>query len=408
MNYNFDEIIDRRNTNSISFESWRNTLGERKNEKFAIPDDEFIRMWVADMDFATPIEIRNAIQKRLDEKILGYSTIFDPEYFNILESWFSTRYHYRVIKEEIVLAPGIVPALNRLVPFLLRENENILINTPSYAPFKNAGDLHDKKVYYSPLKNENGFYSLDVEDIKRQLDDPEKNIQLFIFCNPHNPTGRVWTENELSTIAEICTKRNIWLISDEIHCDLVRCQQTFTSMHRILPKYPQLIVCTAPSKTFNMAGNLHSHVIIKDDVVREKYQKMYFEVYSPLSIAATKAAYQNGELWLEELKRYLDETFLHIQKMISEELPEAVFRIPEATYLGWIDFSAYHDIFEASETLTYFFAKNAGVIVEGGEAFVDNAQFHIRINIASPRSVVINGMQKIIAAIRNKQENKNI
>ena len=157
MNYNFDEIIDRRNTNSISFESWRNTLGERKNEKFAIPDDEFIRMWVADMDFATPIEIRNAIQKRLDEKILGYSTIFDPEYFNILESWFSRRYHYRVIKEEIVLAPGIVPALNRLVPFLLRENENILINTPSYAPFKNAGDLHDKKVYYSPLKNENGL-----------------------------------------------------------------------------------------------------------------------------------------------------------------------------------------------------------------------------------------------------------
>ena len=397
--YNFDEIIGRSQTNSISYESWRNTLGEAKEEKFKFPDEDFIRMWVADMDFATPPEILDAIRERLERKILGYSAIFDPEYSEVLQNWFSKRYSWNINKEEIVLAPGVVPALKRLVPLLLHENESILINTPSYAPFKTAGDLSGKNIYYSRLKNDAGYYTLDFEDIENQLDDPEKNIQLFIFCNPHNPTGRVWTAEELEKIAEICSSRNIWLISDEIHCDLLRNGERFTPMATVIPDFDQLIVCTAPSKTFNLAGNLLSHIFIRNEELRKKYQHLYYEVYSPLSIEAAKAAYQKCESWLEELKVYLDENFRMVSEMLQKELPQAVFRIPEATYLGWIDFSAYREKFEGYDTLTYFFAKNAGVIAEGGESFVDHADFHLRIIVASPKAVVEEGIRRICNAV---------
>ncbi len=404
MEYNFDEIIDRSHTNSISFESWRNTLGKHKDEKFSTPDSEFIRMWVADMDFATPPEILDAIKNRVDQKILGYSTVFDPEYFTVLSTWFQKRYQWKISKEEIVLSPGVVPALNRLVPLLTDVSENILILTPSYAPFKNAGDLSDRSVFYSRLINEKGNYIIDFEDVAYQLSDKTKNIQLLIFCNPHNPTGRVWKEDELAKIAQLCISQNIWLISDEIHCDLLRNGIEFTPMSRVIPDYKKLIVCTAPSKTFNLAGNLVSHIFIRDENVRNRYQKLYFEVYNPLSLSAVKAAYQQSENWLEQLKIYLDETFKMVDKKLKTNLPKAVFKIPEATYLGWIDFSEYQNLFSKDETLTYFFAKNAGVIAEGGESFVDNGDFHLRINIAAPRSVIEKGIDQIITAIQEKEK----
>lgn len=396
MQYNFDEIISRENTNSISYEGWINNI-YGKNPPPALPflQKDYIRLWVADMDFSTPPEVLDAIRARLDRKILGYTVVFDPEYHTVLKNWFLKRYHWAIRTEEIVISPGVVPALNRLVPLLTAENESVLICTPSYAPFKGAADYSQRRIFYSKLKNNSGHYEVDFEDLERQMTDPEKNINLFILCNPHNPSGRIWTEKELREIARICLQNNVWIISDEIHCDLLRKGNHHIPLATLFPESDRIITCTAPSKTFNMAGNLMSHIFIPNAGIRRKWDRLYHELNSPLSIAATKAAYELGEEWLEELKSYLDGNFRHMKERLGALLPMAKFQIPEATYLGWLDLSAYRDKIPEGENFTAFFAKKAGVIAEGGEIFVDNGENHLRINVACPRAILEEGLKRI-------------
>ncbi|HPZ87205.1 MAG TPA: PatB family C-S lyase [Flavihumibacter sp.] len=403
MSYNFDEIISRRHTNSVNYEGWRPYIFRNDpNISFPIPDDKFIRLWIADMDFATPAVITNAIRERLDKKILGYTSQFDPDYLEVLKNWFQRRYNWTINTDHLVFAPGVVPALIRLVTLLTSPDENMLITTPSYTPFKMAGDLNNRKVFYSPLQNNAGYYSMNLADIEAQLADPTKNIRLFVLCNPHNPTGRVWTKEELMAIGQLCLSKNVWIISDEIHCDLLRKEQTHTPLATLFPSYEKVVTCTAPTKTFNLAGILHSHIFIPHQQIRESWQKRYWEMQNPLSIAATKAAYENGDHWLEALKLYLDDNLGLLQQMLQEDLPKAVYQVPEATYLAWVDVSAYSTDIEAVERLSTYFARKAGVLVEGGDMFVDNGKGHIRINVACPRAVLQEGVTRLIAAIGNE------
>ncbi|WP_129021649.1 MalY/PatB family protein [Edaphocola flava] len=400
MHYNFDEIIDRKGTNSVSFEGWKGYMFDTNGDKpFPFKEEEYIRMWVADMDFATPPEILDAIRARLDRQILGYTLIFDPAYFDTLKQWFLKRYQWTINTDHIVTAPGVVPALNRLVNLLTGAGDSILINTPSYTPFKTAGDINNRTVYYSSLMWVNNAYELNFEDIRQQLDDPEKNIKVFIFCNPHNPTGRVWTETELRKIGEICQERNIWLISDEIHCDLLRKGIRHTPLAKLFPENERIITCTAPSKTFNLAGNLMSHIFIPDEQVRKQWLVLYFDLLSPLSVAAVQAAYAHCEDWLEQLKAYLDGNFAYLSEQLNTYLPECNFNIPDATYLAWIDFSAYIPHIPYSN-ISEFFATEAGVLLEGGNMFVDNGDGYIRLNLACPRSLLEEGLKRIIHAIQ--------
>ncbi|MNS52328.1 Cystathionine beta-lyase PatB [compost metagenome] len=400
MQYNFDEIIDRKGTNSVSFEGWKGYMfGTNGDKTFPFTEEEYIRMWVADMDFATPPEILDAIRARLDRQILGYTLIFDPAYFETLKQWFRKRYAWEINTDHIVTSPGVVPALNRLVNLLTSAGESILINTPSYTPFKVSGDINNRSVYYSPLVQLNGDYELSFEDIIQQLDDPEKNIKVFILCNPHNPTGRVWTETELHKIGEICLERNIWLISDEIHCDLLRKGISHTPLAKLFPDSERIITCTAPSKTFNLAGNLMSHIFIPDEQIRKQWLIQYFDLLSPLSVAAAQAAYAHCEDWLEQLKAYLDGNFRYLSEQLNTYLPECNFNIPDATYLAWIDFSAYIPHIPYSN-ISEFFALEAGVLLEGGNMFVDNGDGYIRLNLACPKSVLAEGLKRIIYAIQ--------
>ena len=274
--YDFDEIISRCRTNSISYEGWKQLLiGAGEEPDFPFNDADCIRLWIADMDFGSPPEILEAIRKRLDGKILGYTSIYDPAYFKVLSNWFEKRYNWAINPEHIVLSPGVVTALNRLVGLLTNTGESILICTPSYAPFKRAADYNHRNVFYSNLIEKDGCYEMDFHDIECKLSDSDKNIKLFILCNPHNPVGRIWTREELLQIGKMCLSRGIWIISDEIHCDLLRRGNQHHPLVTLFPDSEKIITCTAPSKTFNLAGNLMSHIFIPDSTVRKKWLELY-------------------------------------------------------------------------------------------------------------------------------------
>lgn len=400
MKYDFDEIIDRKGTNSLSYDGWKSYMfGNEGNLAFPYKNEDYIRLWVADMEFSNPPEVLEAIRERLDRKILGYTSIYDPEYYEVVQSWFMKRYQWKIKLEHLVVSPGIIPALNRLVSLLTSDSESVLINTPSYTPFKMACDINERQVFYSNLVVEQNRYELDFEDIVNQLEDKHKNIKLFIFCNPHNPTGRIWTEAELRKIGEICIERNIWIISDEIHCDLLRKGKVHIPLSRLFPQSDRIITCTAPSKTFNLAGNLMSHVFIPNDLIRNKWTKLYFDLLSPLSVEAVKAAYGYCEEWLEQLREYLDGNFNYLKAQLNKHLPESKFEIPESTYLAWIDISEYaHKI--PDQNISKYFAEKGGVLVEDGNMFVANAERYIRLNLACPRSVLKEGIHRIVELLR--------
>lgn len=374
-------------------------FGAEPDTAFPFEDEDYIRLWVADMAFSTPPPVLDAIRQRLDRKILGYTKIYDDHYYEVLEDWFDRRYNWKIDRQEIVTSPGVVAALNRLVSLLTQEDESVLIVTPSYAPFKRAGDYNNRRVVTSDLIDTDGYYEMDFDDIRSKIEDVDLKIKVFILCHPHNPTGRIWMEEELLKLGRICLENNVWLISDEIHADLLRKGKRHVPLATLFPDTDKIITCTAPSKTFNLAGNMLSHIFIKNEGARAIWKKYYEEYHSPLSFVAAQAAYEKSEDWLEQLKDYVDDNLFFLKESLADLLPNAKFRIPEATYLAWVDLTAYMDRLPTETNLTKFFAMEAGVLVEGGDMFIDNGFGHIRINVACPRAVLIEGVSRIVKAL---------
>lgn len=375
--YNFDEVIDRRHTNAMNTDGFRSYIFHAdENMTFPYKDEEFIRMWVADMEFATPDVVIDGMRERLDKRIFGYTRVFEKSYYDAFLAWCERRYGWGFQREELVMSNGIIPALYELVEYICKPDERVLFLTPSYAYFKYAAEFNKREYVCSDLVYEDGRYSIDFEDFAAKASE-EKNT-LLIFCNPHNPSGRVWTEEELARLAEIIEKNNLWVISDEIHCDLLRRNQKHIPLGRIMPEYKRLITCMAPSKTFNLAGMMISNVIIRDENLRGIWLDRHYNFDNPLSIAAAQAAYEKGETWLEELRIYLDENFRFVGEYLAEHLPRAKYQISEATYLAWVDLNEY---FEPDEKLPLFFAYKAGVLLEGGNMFVQNSDGFIRLNL---------------------------
>ncbi len=395
--YDFDEIVDRRNTNSMNVEGWRNYIfGVGYDKKFPIKDEEFIRMWVADMDFAVAPEIVEAIKERADKRIFGYTKLFSNEYYNALRGWCRKRYDWDFPNEELVTSYGVIPIIYQLVEDIVGEGEKVLLLTPSYGPFKGAAVYNGVGHMESPMIIEDGEFRIDFDDLEEKAADPSVNV--LIFCNPHNPTGRVWTEEELKQVGEIVEKNGLWLISDEIHCDLLRKGITHIPFGKIMPDYPRLITCMAASKAFNIAGLEHANAIIRDKEERERFlSRDKIGQNNPLSIAAHQAAYEKGEPWLEELREYLDGNFALLKEFLDEYFPECNYKIPGATYLAWVDISPYlGDVKDHTE----FFAERAGVLIEGGDKlFVGNAQGYIRLNLAIPRSVLKTALDRMKEAM---------
>ncbi len=395
--YSFDKIIDREGTNAMSLTGYRDYLFDPEEDLRGIyPEVDFIPMWVADMEFAIAPKIIAAMAKRLEHPLLGYSMVADQTYAKAFQQWCIDRYGWEFDKEHLVHAKGVIPALYELIGILCKPDEKVLIVTPSYAFFKHGADYNGITHVCSDLILKNDNYVMDMEDIANKASDDK--CVLAIFCNPHNPTGRVWSKKELKEFGTICLANGLTVITDEIHCDLLRNKLSFTPLASLFPDSDQIITCMAPSKAFNLAGNLFANIIIPNTGLKNAYNQRYLPVENPLSIVAAQAAYTQGHQWLAALKDYLDENFKYLKQQLDTHLPHTRFVIPEATYLAWVDVSYY---LPKGENLTLFFARKAGVLLEGGDMFVANANGHIRLNIASPRIRLEEGIRRVITAIQN-------
>lgn len=405
MTYDFDEIIDRKHTNALNTDGFRGYIFHDFEGKKTFPfkDDEFVHMWVADMEFAMCPAIIQAIKDRADKRIIGYSQVFEPEFFQAYNSWCEKMYGWTYPKEEICFSLGIIPALYTLVDLLLGDYDYAIINTPAYGYFQHPIDERHKHAIHNKLKcDAQGNWTIDFDALEKDASNPF--AKLLIWCNPQNPTGRVWTEEELRKVAAIVEKHNLWIISDEIHCDLLRQGVKHIPMAKIMPEYKKLITCTSVSKAFNMAGMMFAEIIIRDKGLRDLYigtTNAYAMNVNPLSIAAHQAAYEHGSEWLDQLKTYLDGNFQFVKDTLDRELPDITFQIPQATYLAWVNMNPYlGDV----EDIPDFMANKAGVLLEGGDAlFVDNAKGYIRLNLAMPRVIVDKGLQRIVKAVKAHQ-----
>ncbi|GGH44470.1 cystathionine beta-lyase [Paenibacillus silvae] len=398
--YNFDEIIDRTGTNAMNTDGFRQYIFNATSEMtFPFKDEEMIRMWIADMDFATPPEILDAVKQRLDRRIMGYSQIFDPAYYEAVASWMKRYYDWCFPKEHLETSNGIIPALYELVEYICQPDEKVLILTPSYGFFKSAADHNRLELVCSDMINEQGQYTIDFKDFEAKA--RHEKVRVCIFCNPHNPSGRIWSTEELERVGEICLSNDVWIISDEIHCDLLRTGKTHTPLAKLFPATDRIITCMSPSKTFNMAGLMFSNVIIPNKGLRDIWQARHYGFKNPLSIAATQAAYEHGDAWLRQLKLYLDGNFAYVDEYVKQHLPLAVFHIPDATYLAWIDIAPYAP---KDVSLPLFFAEQAGVLLEDGGMFVANGEGYIRLNLACPRSILKEGLSRISRVLVKQQE----
>ena len=394
MTYNFDEIIDRNHTNAMNVEGFRDYIFHDSAIQFPFPDEHFVRMWVADMEFATPQVIIDAMQERLNRRIFGYTSVFDPGYYQAFASWTQSRYQWQCKKEDLFTSNGVIPTLYELVEHILKPDEKLLFLTRSYAYFKYAADQNNRGFVCSDLMNRDGRYTIDFADLEQKAQDAKTT--LCIFCNPHNPTGRVWSPEELRQVGDILIRNNMWIISDEIHCDLLRMGQTHTPMAKVFPDYDKLITCMAPSKTFNMAGLRISNVIIPNKELQKTWLKYHYNSDNPLSIAAAQAAYEKGADWLDHLRVYLDENFAFTGDYLKKRLPKAVYQVSQATYLAWVDISAY---LPGDTDLPLFFANKAAVLLEGGNMFVQHSDGYIRLNLACPRALLEEGLKRIADAL---------
>jgi len=364
--------ISRKNTNSLKWDA----LGER----FGNPD--LTAAWVADMEFKAPQQVLDAIKTRVNHGVFGYSFVWDS-YYEAFINWERERHGYVIDKEWMRFSTGIVTALYWFVNAFTKPSESVMILTPVYYPFHNAVKDTGRNLVTCELVQENGSYEIDFEAFEKQIS--EQDVKLFIQCSPHNPVGRVWKEEELERVLEICEKYDVLVISDEIHQDLV------FEGHKHIPsaiikggKYAdRVITVTAPSKTFNLAGLLVSHIIIPNETLRKTYDEYVNTVnqteVNVLGMTGAEAAYRHGEDWLEGLLAVIQSNYKHLKDTLLQSAPELIISPLEGTYLTWIDLRAYI----APEDTKAFIQDKCGVAIDFGEWFSASCQGFIRINLAT-------------------------
>lgn len=388
MKYNFDEIIKRSKRNSRKWNS------KYYKEVFNNQDD-LLAMWIADMDFRASDGIQNRLKKLIEHGIYGYGAA-DDEYYDAIIRWNKVRNNWEVPREAIMYTPGIVPAINYILQTYTKEQDNVMIFTPVYGPFKRSILNNKRGLVICPLlKDENNNYSIDFENMEKWM--KEKSVKMVIFCSPHNPVGRVWTMEELEKVAEISLNNKALMVCDEIHSDLIFGDNKFISYGNLPEKYRDNgIICNAVSKTFNLAGMQVSNVIIFNNILREKYKNTMglYNVVSPnaFAIEAVKGAYLESDEWYAEMLEYIRQNMVFAKKYIDENIPKLKFNIPEGTYLGWIDFNGYGVYGKNLEDL---FEEKLKIAIDYGHWFGEEGKGFIRMNFACPREVVVEALERI-------------
>lgn len=363
--------VDRKNSNCNKWDGQTTMFGE----------EGLLAMWVADMDFQVPQCVKEALTSYVESGVYGYYKIPDA-YYQAFINWEKEQHGYEVKKEWIRFSPGVVAGFHWLVQIFTKPKDAVLVNTPVYYPFFKAVKNNDRKLICSDLVNENGVYTLDFEDFEKKI--VENSVKLFILCSPHNPVGRVWKEEELKKLFDICKKHQVLVVSDEIHQDLVYGENSHIPSLSVGDYDHMMISLTAPSKTFNIAGAQNSIVVIPDEELRKKWDR-YIEGNSvpngnAFGYVAAQAAYEGGAGWLEGVKRQIYENYKYLKTQLQEKLPEIIVTPLEGTYLCWVDLASC----VAPEEMEEVIQKKCGLAVDYGHWFGgDKFGTCIRINLAT-------------------------
>lgn len=384
MNYDFDTVTDRKNTNAIKYD-----LAKKRGK----PEDA-VSLWIADMDFPTAPCIQKAVAEKAAHGIWGYSRP-DNRYYDALKKWYKERHNFEVQNEWVVNTPGVCFALATAVKAFTKEGESVLIQKPVYYPFFNIINSLQRKVVNSSLILKNNHYEIDFDDFERKI--VQENVKMFILCSPHNPGGRVWTKQELQKISEICLAHNVLVVSDEIHSDI-----TFGSnVHTVYGSLSEQalknsIICTAPSKSFNLAGLQFSNIFIADEKLRKAFSKELdktgYDEPSVFGIVAATAAYSEGADWFDSVKSYIWENILFAKKYIEENAPQIKVLVPEGTYLLWLDFS---ETGLSDSEINDRVLNKAKVWLDSGSMFGKEGEKFQRINCATPRIILEDALKRI-------------
>lgn len=387
MKYDFDEVISRRGTLSYKWDS--------------ATDAEVLPLWVADMDFRTSPAIIEALQRRVAHGIFGYTRVPDA-YYQAVTNWFARRHGWNIQREWMIYTSGVVPAVSAVIKALTVPGDKVLVQTPVYNCFFSSIRNNGCTLAASPLLRIGNTWQMDFEDLERKASDSD--VKVFLLCNPHNPVGRVWTREELLKAGEICSRHGVTVVSDEIHCELVYPGHAYTPFASISGDFSaHAIVCISPSKAFNIAGLQIANIVVPDEEVRRKIDKAINinEVcdVNPFGVTATIAAYTEGEEWLNQLLVYLQANYKWMQDYCRTHLPDFPISDLEGTYLVWMDCSILH---KTSDVLEQELLDESKLWLNAGTMYGAEGEGFMRWNIACPRSVLAEGLERFRSYVYGK------
>lgn len=402
MKYNFDEIIDRKNNHSVKY----NELARFGFEHGKEPED-FIPLWIADMDFKTAQPIIDALEKKAQHGIFGY--VYRPdEYFESFINWQKKRFGWEPKKELLSFSIGVVPTLGSLIKLFSEEGDTILIQPPVYSEFYDISTDNKRIILENKFKEKNGVFTVDLEDLEEKL---KQHPKLFIFCNPHNPLGHVWSREELKAIGDLCIKYNVPVISDEIHADLTLWGNQHIPMASVSEEIRQnTITCTATGKAFNLAGLQSATIVFNNIENKTRFDRFWkdLEVHrnNPFNLVATIAAYTEGEDYLMQLIDYLEKNILFLNDFMKKNIPLIKPNVPQATYLVWLDCRELMEKYNLNQDkLEKFIYQKAKIGLNSCRAFNHGSSGFMRINTACPRSVLEKALKQLETAC-NELESK--
>lgn len=381
MKYNFDEAVDRRNTNSLKWDIAENELP----------------MWVADMDFRTAPAIIEAVKRRAEHGVYGYNIVPD-EWYKSIVSWWKRRHNYNIPADKLVFCTGVVPAISSLVRKLTTPHENVVVQTPVYNIFFNSIVNNGRRVLEAPLKYDGERYGIDWTDLEKKLSEPETT--LMILCNPHNPVGKIWDKDTLSRIGSLCKKHHVLVISDEIHCDITEPQKGYIPFASASKECAEIsVTCISATKAFNLAGMQCAAVFTENEGLFNKVNRALNtdEVAEPntFAVTATVAAFNESEQWLDELRVYISQNKKLVREYIGANLPQIKVIPSEATYLVWLDCNALKN----ADKLADIIRKSTGLYLCDGFEYGESGRGFLRMNVACPRRTVEEGLKRLKKAI---------
>lgn len=386
--YNFDEIIDRKGTSCVKYDGLKNAYQGKEN---------LIPLWVADMDFATPDFIVEALKKRCEHPVFGY-TFDDDEYYESIQTWLDYKYHWKTEREWISYIPGIVKGIGLAVQCFTQPGDKVIIQPPVYHPFRLVPTRMGREVVYNPLKLEDGIYKMDFEQLESLID---KDCKMLILSNPHNPGGVVWEKEALVKLAQICSAHGILVISDEIHAEMTYPQFRH---HPFATVSEEAAACSvtfmAPSKTFNIAGIVSSYALVPDGRIREKFYSFLeageLNAGTIFAFTATKAAYTYGAEWLQQMRSYVIENVNFVDEYLKKNIPQIKVYRPQASFLVWLD---CRELKLAQPELVQLFEDKAGLALNDGTMFGKEGEGFMRLNIGCPRSILNQALESLKKAI---------